>query len=128
MPKAWSGRTYPNLQYSEARSRSSLANCRKAHPQSYVVLEQAQSFVVGSASFLSYKHRIGAIIDPHLQLDVALAENDLNVVRDLLDEKFNVVASGPWTWLHELKDLSYSTTIMPSGVLNWCVHDDQEEA
>ncbi|KYG40860.1 hypothetical protein M433DRAFT_77102, partial [Acidomyces richmondensis BFW] len=72
------------------------------------VLEQASNFVAGSAAFKSYKYRIGQIIHPYFRLDVTLAENDVNAVCDLLEEKFDAVAKGPWKWLHELRDMNFS--------------------
>lgn len=51
------------IAYSESDSDDSD---EEVHEQSYDALEQAKSFVAGSSSLVSHKHRIEMIIDPHL--------------------------------------------------------------
>ena len=72
--------------------------------------ENVTTFIANSRSLVYYKQRIGALLDPHLQLSVALGTNDTELVRDLLSYKFGTVASGPWAWLSELKELNYSVS------------------
>jgi tetratricopeptide (TPR) repeat protein len=68
-------------------------------------IESIVAILTKGPSFRSFKTSLQALVDPRTTIKEALSSQDINMLQQLLKERFEVVAKGEYSWIRELDEI-----------------------
>ncbi|KAF2475189.1 uncharacterized protein BDR25DRAFT_213279 [Lindgomyces ingoldianus] len=71
-------------------------------------LESVVAFLTKGPSFQAFKSSLHHFIHPPTTIEEALGGQNIKGLRQLLKKRFDVVAQGEYSWIHELDDIGYT--------------------
>ncbi|KAK4206185.1 hypothetical protein QBC37DRAFT_381340 [Rhypophila decipiens] len=72
-------------------------------------LDSVVGLLTSGPAFETFKSNIHYFINPPTTIQEALAAKNIDILRQLLKRRFNLVACAEYSWLHELHDIGYTS-------------------